>query len=157
MESIYEEIEPKISSRVDWTSACRFRYNRLLQQQYGPLSLDKVKDWVLTYPETVKRPPRLFDQGLVKSANELVEKLFHSSFVFYPLGQGGPPGVDSIGQRFFYDWGVDGLMHLGDALTPEQRERVDALLLLARRGRTWSSSQGLWAHECRYAPAVSRT
>jgi len=131
MESIYKGIERKISSRVDWTSACRFRYNRLLQQQYGPLSLDKVKDWVLTYPETAKRPPCLFDQGSVKTADELVEKLFRSGFVFYPLGQGGPPGVDSIGHRFFYDWGVDGLMRLGDALTPEQRERVDALLLFA--------------------------
>ena len=122
--------------RKNSTPVARFRYNRLLQQQYGPLCLDQVKDWTLTYEG--RRPANVFtnsgrttDDSPVTSPEDLVQALFSSSFVWYPLGQGGPPGVDSINHRFFYDWAVQGVLRYGGQLTPAQRQRVDALLLLA--------------------------
>jgi hypothetical protein len=122
---------PKPSTRVNWSADTRFRYNRLLQQAYGPLSLDKVKDWVLTYPVDGRRPTNTFTNGAIRSTDELISKLFSSCFSFYMLGQGDDPGVDSIWHRYVYDWAVDGLVRLGGQMTSAQRERMDALLLLA--------------------------
>lgn len=133
MRAIYETHVPKISSNVRFdTKTMRLRYNQLLQQIYGPLSLNKVKDWQLTYPESAKRPAALpLEGGKARSADELEDLLFRSSFVFYPLGQNSWPGINSIQHRFVYDWAVDGLTRLSGSMTPKQRERVDALMLLA--------------------------
>lgn len=133
LQSILKKIAPdtkSVGDRFD-PQNIKVRYNQLLQQIYGPLNLDKVKNWQLNYPLTAKRPEKLFLAGSVKSADDFISKLFSSVFVFYPIGQNGWPGVNSINHRFVYEWVLDGMMRLSDQMTHEQLIRADALLLLS--------------------------
>jgi len=129
IQDIYVE-NGKASSNVRFDNKnMRLRYNQLLQQIYGPLCLDRVKEWVLEYPENARRPENVFGKGSVPTADELEELLFRSSFVFYPLGQNSWPGINSIQHRFVYAWATDAMARLAPRLTAEQRKRIDALLL----------------------------
>ncbi len=109
----------------------RLRYNQLLHARHGFLSLDKVKDWILEYPAGGQRPQEMPGAGKVKTAAEFEEQLFRESFIYYPLGVNTWPGVNSIQHRFVYEWVTDGYTRLQAGFSPEQRRRVEALLLLA--------------------------
>lgn len=110
----------------------RLRYNQLLRSRYGALSLDRVKDWVLEYPEAGAQPDDLLNgHSPITSADAYVEALFNSIFVFYPLGLNVDPGIHNIYHRDVYDWIVPGYLKFRQAMAPAQRRRVTALLLLS--------------------------
>ena len=110
------------------------RYVLWLRSWFGGLSLDKVKDWVLTAPEGNKPAtvPAVGTEpdGRVKisSASELVSKVFTSSLMAYPMGAN--IGIDAIGHRNIRPF-VQNYLKYEAQLTPEQRRRLDALLLLS--------------------------
>ncbi|SEG53160.1 hypothetical protein SAMN05216223_10645 [Actinacidiphila yanglinensis] len=105
-------------------------YVRHLHHWQGTLSLDRVKDWRLTY--SGKRPEPLCQEGEFAGPEEFVDALLH--------GPEGPrliangvndlAGYLNIGQRPLYDRLLDGYDRFADRLDARQRERVDALLLL---------------------------
>lgn len=108
------------------------RYVQLLHQRYAALSLNRVKNWVLDYPETARQPQDVFQAELVRnrSAVEFEKDVFSSVFAQYPLGINFSPGGYSISHRFVYDQVVPEYTRLVRAFTPEQKSRIDALLLL---------------------------
>ncbi|WP_435175212.1 hypothetical protein [Actinacidiphila sp. bgisy145] len=103
---------------------------RDLHHWQGTLSLDRVKDWTLTY--TGRRPRPLCTTGEFATPREFTDALF--------TGPDGPrllangvnevAGYLNIGQRPLYDRLLDGYDRFADRLDPAQRTRVDALLLL---------------------------
>ncbi|MEV1173590.1 fibronectin type III domain-containing protein [Nonomuraea sp. NPDC049784] len=105
-------------------------YARDLHHWQGTLSLDRVKDWNLSYDG--RRPSRVAAEGEFKTAEEFLAALFE--------GEEGPrliargvndhAGYLNIGQRPLYDRFLDGYDRLAGGLGPEDRRRVDALLLL---------------------------
>ena len=110
------------------------RYALWLRSWYGGLDLNKVKDWVLTVPEgqgpapvpSVDAAP---DARLkIASASDLVEKVFHSSLMEYPLGLN--IGINAISHRPIRPF-VQNYLKFHNQFTPEQRRRLDALLLLS--------------------------
>jgi len=108
----------------------RMRYNQILLQQYGRLSLNRVKDWVLEYPAEARQAKKVFKEGPAKSADDFEDRLFRSSFVFYPVGLNIVPGVNAIQHMFVYNWAADGYNTFHDQMTKKQRERCTALMLL---------------------------
>lgn len=103
---------------------------RHLHHWQGVLSLDRVKDWTLTY--TGKRPEPLCTEGELTTPEEFADALL--------AGRDGPRliahgvnelgGYLNIGQRPLYDRLLDGYDRFADRLDSAQRTRVDALLLL---------------------------
>ena len=110
------------------------RFVLWIRSWYGGLSLDKVKDWVLTPPDgnepapvpAVESEPE--NRIKIDSASELVDKVFHSSLMAYPMGSN--VGIDAIGHRNIRPF-VRYYLQYGSQLTPEQHRRLDALLLLS--------------------------
>lgn len=109
----------------------KLRYIQLCRARYGFFSLDRKKNWILEYPEGNAESKPVFDRGSIRTAAELEDKLFHSSFVLYPLGVNTWPGINSIQHRFVYEWAMDAYNRLQNTFTPEQRRRINALLLTA--------------------------
>ncbi|MFI7229333.1 hypothetical protein ACIBO5_39475 [Nonomuraea angiospora] len=111
-------------------AAYQSTYARDLHQWQGTLSLDRVKDWRLAYDG--RRPERVATEGEFATAEDFLAALF--------AGDEGPrliargvndlAGYLNIGQRPLYDRFLDGYDRLAGRLSPGQRRRVDALLLL---------------------------
>ncbi|MBC2595933.1 fibronectin type III domain-containing protein [Ruficoccus amylovorans] len=133
MRQIYLPVQQKgrTSNAIFSVKDMQLRYIQLLRARYGFLCLDKVKDWVLEYPEGQPHPEQIFDEGKIKTPEQFEDFLFRSSFVFYPLGLNTWPGINSIQHRFVYGWVTDAYNRLQSQFTPEQRKRVDALMLAA--------------------------
>jgi len=103
---------------------------RDLHHWQGVLSLDRVKDWSLTY--TGKRPEPLCQEGEFTAPEEFTGALLS--------GPDGPrliangvnelAGYLNIGQRPLYDRMLDGYDRFAGRLDAGDRARVDALLLL---------------------------
>lgn len=130
---IYSPIEKQglTSMRRFSIKDMQLRYTQLLRSQYGFLSLNKFKNWILEYPDDAAQPETVFASGKAQTVDEYEDALFHSSFVLYPLGLNVWPGVNSIQHRFVYSWVTDGYNRLQGDFTPEARKRINALLLLA--------------------------
>lgn len=108
----------------------RFRYNQLLGQLYGPQSLNRVKDWQLTYDG--KHPdPGPLDGRKYKDAADMEKFVLNSSLVFYPQGLNTWPGVNSIQHRYMYGMLSESYLRFAEELSPESRRRLDAQLLYA--------------------------
>ncbi|MFE4415412.1 hypothetical protein [Streptomyces sp. NPDC056821] len=105
-------------------------YVRFLHHWQGTLSLDRVKDWNLTY--SGRRPARLCLEGEFASPDEFVSALLTGSEGPRLIAHGvnDLPGYLNIGQRPLYDRLLDGYDRFADRLGAQDRERVDALLLL---------------------------
>ncbi|MFE4330733.1 hypothetical protein ACFRQM_15165 [Streptomyces sp. NPDC056831] len=105
-------------------------YVRHLHHWQGTLSLDRVKDWNLTY--SGRRPDRLCSEGELGSPDDLTAALFTGpegpSLIAHGVNE--HPGYLNIGQRPLYDRLLDGYDRLADRLGATDRERADALLLL---------------------------
>lgn len=126
----YPKHIPRIAASGRFIYNDRIRYNQFLSQLYGPQSLDRVKDWVLTYSGTmpkVKLPPL----NKYKSADDFEKSVLSSSFMFYPLGQNSWPGVNSIDHRFVYGSLLEGYLQFMPRLSEEKQERINAVLLYA--------------------------
>jgi len=107
-------------------------YTLWLQQWYDLLSLDKVKAWMLTYPEEGAYPGPIFEWGRLGSVPELEEMLLSSELVS-GLALYGPcqdQGFSPVPTRAIYaDW-VDAFHRLREQMTPAQRRRITGLYLL---------------------------
>lgn len=110
-----------------------YRYSQLLHQQYASLSLDRIKEWQLSYPETAKRPENPFPINLnsKSSADKFFNSIVTSPMVYYPLGLNFFPGIHSIKHRTVYSNYVEGYLQYYKLLTEEQRQTVEALFLVS--------------------------
>ncbi len=108
------------------------RYVQLMHQRYGALSLNRVKNWGLRYPEHARQPANIFSADLVRKrrADEYERGLFQSVLVQYPFGINVAPGGTSIDHRFVFKDVVPEYTQLVTSFTSEQKKRIDALLLL---------------------------
>ena len=110
------------------------RYALWLRSWYGALSLDKVKNWVLTRsegesPATVPTVDALPEtRPKVESAAELKDWAYHSTLMNYPLGIN--VGIDAIEHRLIRPMTRKYLQYYSQ-FTPEDRRGVDALLLVS--------------------------
>ncbi|MEY9862126.1 hypothetical protein ABH935_007771 [Catenulispora sp. GAS73] len=105
-------------------------YARELHHWQGTLSLDRVKDWQLEYVGS--RPAPVTTEGEFATADDFLKAFFE--------GDEGPRliarGVNEVGgylnilQRPLYDRFLDGYVRHRESLSPEDRRRVEALLLL---------------------------
>lgn len=108
------------------------RYVQLLHQWYAALSLNRVKHWVLRYPDSASQPDFLLEPDkAVPSPEEYERQLFRSLMVQYPLGINFEPGGYSIYHRFVYKQLVPEYLALRNLFGPERKRRIDALLLFA--------------------------
>ncbi|MGW3510065.1 hypothetical protein [Streptomyces sp. NPDC000994] len=105
-------------------------YVRFLHHWQGTLSLDRVKDWNLTYSGS--RPDRLCQEGEFGSPEEFATALLGGleGPRLIAHGVNEHPGYLNIGQRPLYDRLLDGYDRFADKLGTDHRARVDALLLL---------------------------
>jgi len=96
-----------------------------LSNRYGELSLNRVKDWVLDYPEHASRPaPLSGTSGLDAAA--FCEALDNCSVTAVADGMYHPVELRDL--RY---WIVRDFSRLASGMTPEQRDSTTALLLLA--------------------------
>ncbi|GAA3400073.1 hypothetical protein ACFFNY_17300 [Paenibacillus hodogayensis] len=107
-------------------------YTLWLQQWYDLLSLDKVKDWTLDYPENAGHPGPVFTAG--KLANvEALEKMLAASELVNGLALYGPcqdAGFSPVPSRAIYGEWIDAYDRLRATFSPKQRRRITGMYLL---------------------------
>ncbi len=108
----------------------RFRYNQLLGQLYGPQSLNRVKDWQLSYDGRHPSPDPM-NGKTYKDEKDMEKFVLNSSLVFYPQGLNTWPGVNSIQHRYMYTQLSESYLRFADKLPEANRKRLDAILLYA--------------------------
>jgi len=114
-----------------------------LQNRYGTLDLNCVKDWVLDYQENARRPPVIFDTGSIKSADDLEQRVMAGPYVCtLPVngtrengGAGPVPGKSIVNfspvpSRQVQGWWVDGFNRCSAIMSERQRKRLTAVYLL---------------------------
>jgi len=117
-------------------------HTMFLQNRYGTLDLNCIKDWVLEYPESGRRPPVIFDTGIVKDADELERRVLTLEYVgTLPLlgtrengGMGPIPGrsivnFSPVPSRQIQAWWIDAFNRFAAAMTERQRKRLTAMFL----------------------------
>lgn len=115
-----------------------------LQNRHGTLDLNRVKDWVLDYPETARRPPEILTDpnGKNQEPAELERRVLTSSYVCtLPVtgsrqmaGHGPIPGrsivnFSPVPSRQIGGW-IEGFNQCSAAMTARQRQRLTAIFLL---------------------------
>jgi len=113
-----------------------------LQNRHGALDLNRVKDWVLEYPASARRPAPILGKGGSTEPAELERRVMTSSFVCtLPVtgtrqmaGHGPIPGrsivnFSPVPSRQVAGW-VEGFNQCNAALTDRQRRRLTALFLV---------------------------
>lgn len=117
------------SSQVQDMRDVKLRSGQLLRAWYGSLSLDHVKDMVLTYPDAAKQAAPLVDSGEIKSVEQFNDRLQHSALALYPLGT-NLVAMD-IRHRELYDALIPAYDHLHNQLADEDKKRAVAMMLLS--------------------------
>ncbi len=109
------------------TSYCVF-----LQNRYSLLSLDKIKDYVLEYPENAKRVERIFDRCSFKDYKEFEHHLMNYILVSsLPLhGQRQNAGFSPVPYRRMTKLYAQAYNIFKDEMPYENRKRIEAMLLL---------------------------
>ncbi|WP_163318260.1 hypothetical protein [Dysgonomonas sp. 520] len=107
-----------------------YRYSQMLLMQYASLSLDKIKDWQLTYSEKSKRPENPFKTRSAGNKTDFLKQMSVSAMAYYPMGLNFYPGIHSIEHRILYVNYVEDYLRFHKDLTSEQRQSVEALLIL---------------------------
>ena len=111
-----------------------YSYPTYLQNRYGTIHLNKVKDWVLTYNSSAPMPPVVFHEGRIKNADEFERAFFSSEFVLgAPTGgtRQNEAGTNPVGSRAFSEEWVGAYNRYHKDLTPDQRQRITAMLLFS--------------------------
>jgi hypothetical protein len=110
-------------------SMSQYSHNSFLQNRHSTIDLNRVKDWVLVYPDTSSFPRLYFDEAHVHTPADL-ERFFYDSYS-NALPTSGPCQNSGYGPpRGFYH-AYTGMMngHL-PLMPPEQRERMIAMFLM---------------------------
>ena len=104
----------------------------MLQNRYGTIDLNLVKDWVLEYPESARHPARVFKEGMVQSATELERRALSAGIFsgFAVEGTRQNSGVGPVSSRQFYEWWVDAYNRLYPSMDARQRRRITAAYLM---------------------------
>jgi hypothetical protein len=110
-----------------------YSHTTYLQSRYGTLHLNKVKDWTLTYDRSAGMPPFVFKGTRVKDMEDFDRRFSYSDFV-YGMATSGPRQNNGLGpvpaRKFYGEW-IESYNKFHDELTPDQWERLTALLLLS--------------------------
>lgn len=103
-----------------------------LQNRYGSIDLDVVKDWKLGYSPTARHPPVIFATGEIKNAADLERHILTSPFpcALPCAGTRQNAGFSPVPSRQVSRFWVDGFNRLDSALTDRQRKRLTAMFLL---------------------------
>jgi hypothetical protein len=99
-----------------------------LQNRYGTINLDQVKDWVLTDPG---RSTSFFQHGQRTSANDLASRVLNSQLVNQSALTGTRQNGDfgpTVSRRVEEFW-IDGFERLRSQMTGQQRKRLTAVYL----------------------------
>ncbi|HEV2323104.1 MAG TPA: hypothetical protein VGS10_04030 [Terracidiphilus sp.] len=118
-------------------------YAQFLQNRYGTLDLNCVKDWVLEYSKSARRPPVIFSTGQIKDAGELESKVLAGPFAStLPVNgtreNGGASTIPGRGivnfspvpSRQVQAWWVDGFNRCSAQMNERQWKRLTAMYLL---------------------------
>ena len=113
-----------------------------LQNRYGTLDLNCVKDWVLDYPSSARRPPVIFSTGQVKDADDLESRVMAGPFASTlpingtrqnggasPLPGRGIVNFSPVPSRQVQAWWVDGFNRCYAGMSERQRKRITAMYL----------------------------
>jgi hypothetical protein len=105
-------------------------YPLFLQNRYGTIDLNEVKDWVLTDDEP-GHPQSIFRIGRIEKASDLEQRVFTSSFVCeLPVtGTRQNNGFGPVASREIQEWWLDGFDRLRSQMTGPQRKRLTAMFL----------------------------
>jgi len=106
-------------------------HNNFLQNRYGTINLDKIKDWVLTYPDSLPLGPVIFKISGVNSVKELEKNFLYSEFVMeLPIsGTCQNSGYGPTRNRQFYGSWVEALNRLLPDMAPSDREKIISMFL----------------------------
>lgn len=107
-----------------------YRYTQILHQQYASLSLDRIKDWELEYPDNKKQPKNLFYNVTGLTSEEFYKSVVSSALAYYPIGLNFYPGIHSIEHRIIYSKLVEGYLMHARNLSEKQRKTVNALFIM---------------------------
>ena len=113
-----------------------------LQNRYGSLDLNRVKDWVLEYPKNLRQPAKVFEGRRAQDPAEFEHRVMASPYVCtLPVsgtrqmaGHGPIPGRSIINfspvpsRQILASW-VEGFSKCSTALDERQRRRTTAMLL----------------------------
>lgn len=95
-----------------------------LRHLYGDTSLNRVKDWILEYPENARKPVLQMGGGRSKDVTGFEKTITMSSLKNAPAGEYGAVSMRDLYGSVFPDF-----LKFRDTLSKEQRESADALLL----------------------------
>lgn len=120
-----------VSGNSYHANMAQLSYNTHLQNRYGTINLNKVKDWQLYYPDTAALPPIVFKSGKYKSLRDL-ESFFYGSYTAELTFSGTRQnsGYSPVPARSFYEDYLDGYNRLFPGLKPEDKERFSAMFLI---------------------------
>lgn len=106
-------------------------YNTFLQNRYGTLHLNKIKNWNLAYPDSLPLGTLIFPKGRITSTKELEQNFLYGSFVLeLPFsGTCQNSGYGPTSNRQFYGSWVDAMNRLLPEMSPPDRERFSAMFL----------------------------
>lgn len=107
-------------------------YNSFLQNRYSTLDLNKVKNWCLTYPDSLPIPKIIFENDKRMTTKEFEQKFFYGHFS-NELAMSGPcqnNGYGPTSSRLFYDEYVCMMNALMPQMSKEQRARMTAMFLV---------------------------
>ena len=102
-----------------------------INSRYGGMSLDSVKDWQLAYPEagakpaTHPLPPKDNFRKTLENLDAYTKAIWGDHEALHVEGNWFSP----VSMRQMNQWVVPGFNKFRDAITPEMRDRVTALLL----------------------------
>lgn len=117
-------------------------HTRFLQNRYGTIDLNEVKDWVLEYPKDGRQPPPMLTAGMVKDPAGLERRILASGYantlpIFGPRENGGSgpvPGRNIVNfspvpsRHLLAAW-VGGFNTCRAAMNEQQRTRITGMLL----------------------------
>jgi hypothetical protein len=133
-----ETIE-KLNSERPWHDGRSYQtdifpasYGQYLQNRYGTIDLDRVKDWVLTYGDDEPQPGQLFYVNKLKGGDELENDWVHSSMATQlPLsGTRQNSGYGPVPGRSIVDTLLPAFNQFHSTITAEQKRRCTALFLM---------------------------
>ena len=97
-----------------------------LRIRYGDIGLNRVKDWVLAYPETAKRPNPTAPKGRQQSLAAYMAALPSCAMTRITSGMYHPVMLRDMGY-----WVVPDYIRYFPQMSPAQREQTEAALLFA--------------------------
>ena len=116
---------------------------QFLQNRYGTLDLNCLKDWVLEYSRSARRPPTIFSTGQIEDAGELERRVMAGPFACtLPVngtrengGASSTPGRNIVNfspvpSRQVQAWWVDGFNRCCARMNERQWKRLCAMYLL---------------------------